>query len=62
MNKRGVWILIAVALKVIGLVILVSSLRMTSNAVAENLGKAGGSIIGMVFIIAGLIILTNCPE
>ena len=54
--KKGTLVLISTALFVIGLILLASSLSITGNVVSENIGKTTGSILGLVFIIVGILL------
>lgn len=54
--EKGALVVISTILVIIGLILLVSSLSLTGNVVSENLGKAPGSILGLMFIIGGFVL------
>ena len=54
--KKGTLVIISTVLVVIGLILLVSSLSLTGNVISEKIGKTTGSILGLVFVIGGILL------
>jgi hypothetical protein len=54
--KKGTLVITSTILVIIGLVLLVSSLSITGNVVSEKIGKTPSSILGLAFIIGGVVL------
>ena len=54
--KKGTLVIISTILVILGLILLVSSLSITGNVISERIGKTTGSILGLMFVISGVIL------
>lgn len=54
--KKGSLVIISSILVVIGFIILFSSLSITGNIISNKTGERTGSILGLVFIVSGIVL------
>ena len=54
--EKGTLVIIATVLTIIGLVFLIDSLGITGGVISDSVGETTSSILGLIFIIAGIVL------